>query len=154
MSNNYIQWSEEYSIPDSAVEWVKRAIGAALDSDTEEEEEWNGEPDHYKAPWRGNDCDEDGCLDFRASVYRIGNGPTKLRINSGECGDLERVAVFFKHLAKLTEDSYVLEYASYSDAMRPGEFGGGVLVVTKDQEAWETTDQMGDRLLAQLRAAK
>ncbi len=138
MANNYTQFAEVITMPREAAEYAVALQAAAWRVvDDETLEPGDEQParaliaeyaDRCGGEWYGTSTTFEVC----------DNG---LYIAAEESGDLEAVALViqytFRHFG-LTNFAYI-EYANTCSRMRPGEFGGGAMVVTKDDTRWLST---------------
>lgn len=87
-----------------------------------------------------DECDDDAWLDFTLEVE---NWNGSLYIGSGESLNEDDLVRFLTAIteAKLLIKSFDLEFASYCDKLRPGDFGGCCVRVLPDGELlWFSTN--------------
>lgn len=129
MANNYQEFS--FEIPDL----------------TPEEGVWLKE-EHGKT-------DEDGELDDFLSAFTLIVDPTVAYLFSdGDNGDLERVVTFVQMFLKAhrPDGAIGIEWADWCSKPRPGEFGGGAILVTATTDEWMSTSESLRLMLAKRQA--
>lgn len=87
----------------------------------------------------GSEEDEDGCTktDFDWSIGREGGFSVFFKDN-GESGNVDQIADFVEEYLKKFEISghFRMTWADFCDKHRPGEFGGGLAVITAKGQSW------------------
>lgn len=112
MANNYLVFSESYCLNQAAIAAAKEWLEREEDNLT---------------------------FDTEFGV----NGEHNLVVYAEECGEPEQVVEFLKHLLPhLPEDTvFTLTWAETCSKPRPGEFGGGAVIVRKSGETWMNTHE-------------
>ena len=128
MSNNYTQSSVEFKVPRKAVDWVNKVLRLEFEHDWAELGEELGFTNEDQLSntesWPG----------FRTE-WEVRDSQPYLYVFHDENIDLEHVEVFVTALLRRfdPDGTVVLEVAETCDRPRPGQFGGGFMIITKDQ---------------------
>lgn len=126
MANNYQQMAEEIKCPSKeAADWLEEQLRKEIDPDTE-------------APiceWRREDGENDILL------YMDEGGNTEMLTD-----------VLWDYLKKFNiPEPLALHWAYICDKSRPGEFGGGCVVISKDHEPhWLDLQHYAQQYMAKL----
>ena len=144
MPNNYLLFAESWDLEPKCVEWLQRF----LDGCREDPEAIPKEVAQVLEGTVGYDAAvEDAAITVNA-MFSL-NGPDgNLYVYAEESGDVELVGrVLYEMLKAAGSDQILaLEWAETCSRGRPGEFGGGVLVVSREGTDYETTGEMRQRL--------
>ncbi len=166
MANNYTSFAENLKMPREAARYAVALDALCSDladfgqSGADEEEGDTWEPPKII---EGVPVDERMILDAHAIVEPSADfygssttfeaGETSaLYVASDESGDIEVVvAIVQATMARFDLPGAVhIQWANTCSKLRPGEFGGGAVVITKDDEEWMTTSRWVDEKIAEL----
>lgn len=126
MSNNFLQYAVEItSLTDDELTWVVNELHWKPDEDPEAE----------LPPWWDEEATS---LGFDFKIYREGR---EVLLYAEEHGNVELVAEFiFAFVTKFRPDAiFAVEWAETCDRMKPGEFGGGACLISREGIQWQAT---------------
>lgn len=130
MADNYLQYSVEVTgLTDEEIAWFQQALTWDLSEEQEKAEAQGADPDTVTPPgwWDdyGGSC---------GTSYELDKKGREILLYAEESGNVGGAAeLLFTFVTTYRPDAiYVIEWAETCSRMRPGQFGGGACVVSRE----------------------
>jgi hypothetical protein len=147
MPSNYTHFSFAFTLNSPAEAEYLETILQAADDYEEDATAKNTVDDIF-----GEDYEDYGTLGFNYQISGDSGKQTMWIYDSDGEGNVDfAVSLVQTYLAKFNPTGIIaFEYAQTCSSPRVGEFGGGAVVVTADDEQWENTNSWVSRTVAQI----
>lgn len=143
MADNYLQYAEAWKLEPACVTWLQTFLDACNEGfDSLPEDMVKVLEAHY---WDTSDLES--AVSVIVGEFSLNGSGSELYVAS-ESGDVELVAGVLHEMLKATGSDEILSFtwATTCSKMRPGEFGGGVAVISKEGTEIESSSWRGSKL--------
>lgn len=143
MADNYLQYAVEVTgLTDEEIAWFQQALTWDLSEEQEKAEAQGADPDTVTPPgWWEEDAE---CVGLS---YELDQKRREVLLYAEENGNTGCAAeLLFAFVTEFRPAAiYTIEWAATCSRMRPGAFGGGACVISREGIRWQRTGEWASR---------
>lgn len=152
MADNYLQYSVEVTgLTDEEIAWFQQALTWDLSEEQEKAKAQGADPDTVTPPgWWEEDAE---CVGLSYELDQVRREVLLYAVENGNAGCAAEL--LFAFVTEFRPAAiYTIEWAETCSRMRPGEFGGGACVISREGIEWMATSTWSARTARQVLARR
>lgn len=143
MADNYLQYAVEVTdLTDEEIAWLRQALTWDLSEEQEKAKAQGADPDTVTPPGWWEEYAE--CVGLSYELDQVRREVLLYAVENGNAGCAAEL--LFAFVTEFRPAAiYTIEWAETCSRMRPGEFGGGACVISREGIRWQRTGVWASR---------